>query len=82
MTYNDYDQTKAFHQVCQDIVDNQALPSLNYAVNYAKAGLGMTACELCRVQAMYIVSNITHWRGDMAKKDRVTLKDLIKYWKA
>ena len=51
--------------------------SLNYAVEYARAGLCMTGEEL-KVQCLYILNNITHWRHPEAKAVRQTLKDFTK----
>ena len=49
------------------IVDNQEAPALNYAVNYAKAGLSMDeSSHDFEVQCLYIVSNITNWRSTKA----------------
>lgn len=43
--------------------------SLNYAINYCRYALNMTGEEL-RVQCLYIISNITHWRHPKAKEVR------------
>lgn len=59
------------------IVKNQDAPALNYAVNYAKAGLQMTGHELY-VQVLYVQGNISRWRGDEAKAVRETLKQYVK----
>ena len=49
------------------IVDNQETPALNYAVNYAKAGLSMDEnSHDFKVQCLYIVSNISNWRSTKA----------------
>ena len=79
--YNDYDDFKDFYLACQNIVDNADQKSLNYAVNYAKAGLLMTNGHEARVQILYILNNMTHWRGDLAKETRATFKRLVKEWK-
>ena len=47
--------------------------SLNYAVNYCKAGLQMSGNELY-VQTLHILNNISHWRHPKAKSVRQTLK--------
>lgn len=61
-----------FFEVCRLIIakcDNQ------YAKSYAKAGVdySMTGHE-AEVQALYILNNITHWRGAIAKEVRTELK--------
>lgn len=48
-----------------------------YARAYAEAGIGMTG-EAARVQALYILNNISHWRTAEAKKIRAFLKDFGK----
>ena len=47
--------------------------SLNYAVNYCRYALDMTGEEL-RVQCLYIIGNITHWRHPKAKEVRDTIR--------
>jgi hypothetical protein len=51
--------------------------SLNYAVGYCKAALYMTGHEL-KVQTLYILNNITHWRHPKAKDVRRILKEYYK----
>lgn len=67
----------SFDDCCRAIVRNRNEKALNYAVNYARAGIGMTG-EEARVQALYILGNITHWRGDEAKAVRAALKKFSK----
>lgn len=51
--------------------------SLNYAVNYCKAAFGMKG-EALRVQCLYILNNISHWRHPLAKDVRKVLKEFSK----
>lgn len=51
--------------------------SLNYAVNYCRAALSMSGHEL-KVQCLYILNNITHWRSHNSKEVRATLKAFFK----
>lgn len=44
-----------------------------YARSYAQAGIDMTG-EARRVQVLYIVANITHWRTPQARAIREYLK--------
>lgn len=69
---------EAFHSVCQEIFHERGSPALNYAVNYAKAGVWMENGEEIRMQCLYLLNNITHWRGPTAKRCRETLKRLSK----
>lgn len=55
------------------IIDNKHEKALNYAVNYAYAGLNMSGKEL-DVQVLYVLNNISKWRGELAKEVRVALK--------
>ena len=65
------------HEAFDDLITwfhaNPKSNALDYAVAYAKAGVDMTGEEL-RVQVLYVLSNITHWRGDVARVTRATLK--------
>ena len=51
--------------------------SLNYAYNYCRAAELMQGEEL-RVQCLYILNNISHWRGEGSKEVRETLKAFSK----
>ena len=59
------------------IVDDQECPSLNYAVNYAKAGLRMfESSEEFRVQCLYLIGNISRWRaGSTSKFSKEEIKE-------
>ena len=59
------------------IVSNSNEKSLNYAVNYARAGQRMAGHEL-KVQCLYVLNNMSRWRGDVAKEVRQILKDYSK----
>lgn len=48
-----------------------------YAKAYARAGLGMTG-EEARVQALYVMSNLSTWRGDVARETKAFLKEFSK----
>jgi len=60
------------------IWENRHEKSLNYAVNYAKYGMYLEDGEELRVQCLYVLGNITRWRGEVAKEVRQTLKDYTK----
>ena len=49
------------------------ITSLNYAVEYCRAGLQMSGHEL-QVQTLYILNNITGWRAPEAKEVRLILR--------
>lgn len=67
----------SFQECCDTIIKHSNERALNYAVNYAKAGRNMIGDE-ARVQALYLLHNITHWRGDAAKRVRDALKIISK----
>lgn len=71
-------QVEEFHSACQSILHESKSPALNYAVGYARAGLSMTDPREVQVQCLYILNNITHWRGTTAKRSRETFKRLAK----
>ena len=56
------------------IVENRNEKSLNYAVNYARYGMDLPDGEELRVQCLYVLNNISRWRGEVAKEVRETLK--------
>lgn len=67
-----------FHSACQSILHESKSPALNYAVGYARAGLSMTDPREVQVQCLYILNNIIHWRGPVARRSRETFKQLAK----
>jgi hypothetical protein len=46
---------------------------MHYAASYAEAGRGLT-CSDWRVQCLYILNNLTGWRGDKAKEVKAFLR--------
>ena len=65
-----------FRQCCEAVVANQEERSLNYAVNYAKYGLTISDPHEAKIQALYILNNMTRWRGEQAKQVRISLKKI------
>ena len=59
------------------IVANKHEKALNYVINYARSGMHMTGHELY-VQVVYVLNNMSRWRGDLAKEVRGTLKQYVK----
>jgi len=63
------------------IVQHQEMPALNYAVNYAKAGLYMDEnSRAFQVQCLYIANNIANWRP--TKNSTVTKEEILEARKA
>ena len=67
-----------FKECCHTILKYRDQKALNYAVNYARYGLSISNVEEAQVQALYILNNITHWRGEEAKAVRQALKEFSK----
>jgi len=67
----------SFDECCAAIMRNRNEPALNYAVGYARAGLGMKGPD-AKAQAVYILNNMSRWRGDVAKQVRESLKAISK----
>ena len=57
--------TAAFAEACQRVLLDPKTDG--YAKAYAKAGLGMTDLQEIKVQSLYILNNLQHWRGDTAR---------------
>ena len=72
-----------FHAACRTILHNKDNKALSYAIGYADAGTFMTDPRAIQVQCLYILNNITSWRGPIATTVRTSLKVLSspKAWK-
>ena len=70
-------QIEEVKEALKVIIENQNSKALNYCVNYAKAALFMDEEEL-KCQILYVLANMTHWRGEQAKQVRKVLKNFIK----
>lgn len=69
--------TKAIIWAFSQVMANREEKSLNYAVEYARYGLHCSEDEL-KIQAIYVLGNISRWKGDTAKKCRAILKAFTK----
>ena len=72
-----FEDINYFKQACKNIIGNKQAKAVNYAVNYARMGLTLTDIESARTQALYILSNITYWRGSIASETRSILKNFL-----
>lgn len=61
-----------YRQACKAVIAH--CPN-RWAKAYAHAGLRLDNQEAIKVQALYLLCNIQHWRGAVAKKVRATLKE-------
>jgi hypothetical protein len=66
------------HEAMIAVWNNRKEKSLNYAVNYAAYGAGLPDGEELRIQCLYVLNNMTRWRGPLAKEVRETLKAYTK----
>jgi hypothetical protein len=66
------------HAALRAIVDNANEKSFNWAIRYAQHGLSLPESDELRVQCLYILNNITRWRGELAKTVRETLQAYTK----
>ena len=64
-------------EACRKVVENADEPSLNYAVNYAYEGAGLPDGPELKVKCLYVLNNISRWRGPEAKEVRETLKKYV-----
>ncbi len=68
MTYN-----QCLDAILKVAKENPKNSGLQYAASYAEAAYGMTGRER-EVQILYILNNLSTWRGDEARKIKAELK--------
>jgi len=72
----------SFRDCCNAIIlatmDPKQVNQVTWASGYARAGAIMTQPDEIKLQCLYILNNITHWRGPQAKEVRARLKELSK----
>ena len=64
-----------FHECCENIAKYS---NSDYAKSYAQQGLAFFDAERQEAQIQYLLSNISHWRGPLAKEVRAELKRMAK----
>jgi len=76
----DLEMLREFKQSCEKIMNIKSKTGamVNYAKAYAQAGLYMESAKEIQVQILYILSNLSTWKGEEAKKVKTTLKNLEK----
>ena len=68
-----------FVDLCQRVVGDPGCKN-QYARAYAEAGIAQCMTrDAIEVQALYILNNLSGWRGEEAKLVRAGLKDLTVY---
>lgn len=66
-----------FKECCKAVLAESKNPgNMPYAKSYAQAGLSLDDPEAIRTQCLYILNNISHWRGETATTTRAALKRL------
>lgn len=73
MTLPTTTKAQKFHALCRVVMDQS---KDLYAKNYARTGLTLTEDEAIRTQALYILSNLNYWRGEIARAVKAELKSL------
>lgn len=71
----------SFKECCDRVVAAAKVKKsgdIMYAATYASAGLRMTDPEEIRVQILYILNNLSGWRGPEAKETKDAFKKLGK----
>lgn len=70
----------SFNDCCHAIIvaakDPKQVRQVDYAVGYARSGQWMSDAHEIKVQALYILNNISSWRGEVAKTVRASLKQI------
>lgn len=74
--------TLAFTECCQRVIRAAAkrpqAAGLQFAASYAQSGLRLYEREAIRAQALYILDNLSGWRGDEARMVKAQLKEFGK----
>jgi hypothetical protein len=65
-----------FHWCCRVVTRNNNVKALDYCMGYAQAGLNMNDPAEIHAQALYMLSNMSYWRGEMAKTVKSSLKEI------
>ena len=66
-----------FREACRNVIDHKNDLALNWCVNYAIAGLTMVGEDYIHCQALYVLSNMEDWTGDVADETKTLLKEVI-----
>lgn len=65
----------------QNIIDNRNNRALNYCVGYTRAAIHMILQGKqkagIRHQLLYVLSNMSYWRGGIAKETRAIIRNYV-----
>ena len=64
----------SFHVICREVL--RSCPN-SEAIGYASRGLVCHTADAVHSQALYLLSNLSHWRHIHAKPCRQALRDII-----
>lgn len=67
--------TNDFRELCRVILSDTKVDP--FAKGYALAGKEMLLEEECRAQIPYLLSNLSHWRGDTARTVKTKLRQMM-----
>jgi len=67
-----------FKYFCRVIIDIPTKPGamINCAKAYAEAGLGLWTAKEITTQILYILANLSTWRGEQARTTKASLREL------
>lgn len=72
------DLLRDFRMACKAIIDAPTRgANMGFAKSYAFAGRHLLTPEGIKMQANYILANLSGWRGPQAKATRQLLKDIV-----
>ena len=71
------DQIAEFHRLCGIVLASAKGGLADYAKSYAKAGKHMYTGQEIQGQIPYVLSNLAHWRGEVAQATKKGLKALM-----
>lgn len=64
-----------------ELINTKQKSALYYTINHARYALAMISADAeehdLKDQLLYVLNNMTHWRGETAERVRLTLKDAI-----
>ena len=67
-----------FEKASKELLSKKIPPSLQYALSYVRAGIGMTNIPAIHAQLLYSLTNMNYWRGGTAIQWKEEARSLIK----
>lgn len=73
--------TKEVEKALTNVLNNSEVKALDYCVGYAEHALDMISAnepyDRVKVQILYVLSNMAHWRGGAARETKTILRNFI-----